>query len=136
MEMQANKRLIKLAAHLERIKYPIDEHIMDVWIEWPENNFNTWYSVKYNAGLFKEMPNWFDDWQFGEEWQEPELKNFENLGFGVSCMRYFFLTAREFSHLFDTEGHQNIIHYGGEIINDPINAKLIALNIRELVKNR
>jgi len=136
MEKLAKERLLKLAERLSEMKTDIDEEIIEVWIEWPENNFSVWYAVKYKPSYFKKLPVWFNEWSFSEHFQEPELIGHQDLGFAGSCMKFFGIEPKEFSHLFDMDGHQNIEMFGGEYLNKQSSPKIIALNIRALLKKR
>lgn len=129
-----NKRLSELASHLDAIENIPPPNILEVWIEWPENNLHSWIAVKYNASLFIDMTKWFEGWRLSEHFQEPELNEFENLGFAGSCLKFFSFSPKEFSHLFDTEGYQNIQEFGGEYLSKFSSPSAIAFNIRELIK--
>lgn len=136
METVYNKRLLELAIHLDAIEIKQEYNILEVWIEWPENHVNSWIAVKYNSSFFINMPSWFEEWEFSEHFQEPELREIKDLGFAGSCMNFFSLSAKEFSHLFDTEGYQNTKMFGGECLSKCSSAKDVALNIIDFVKRR
>lgn len=136
METVYNKRLLELALHLDAIGNKQECNILEVWIEWPENYVNSWIAVKYNSSYFIDMPNWFEEWEFSEYFQEPELREIKELGFAGSCMNFFSLTPKEFSHLFDTDGYQNVKRLGGERLSKYSSASNVALNIVDFVKRR
>lgn len=134
MEERAKERLLRLAERLSTLETADNVQIIEVWVEWPENNFSIWYAIKYKPSYFKNFPLWFNEWSFSEHFQEPELIGFEDLGFAGSCMKFFDFGPKEFSHLFDMDAHQNIEMFGGEYLNKHSSPKKIALNIREFLK--
>lgn len=131
-----NERLLRLANHLESVEEYSPESIMEVWIEWPEDNFSIWYAIKYNSSFFKYMPIWFNEWNQSELFFEPELSEEKDIGFSGSCLKFFCLTPKEFSHLFDMDGHQNVKMFGGDYLSKSSPPKSVSFNIRELIKKR
>ena len=133
-----SERLMTFAIRLYRIRDNPESNIVEVWIQWPdkEQMLKPWYEVKYNISFFEELIVCFDEWQWSERFQEPELKGEKDLGVSVSCLKFFGLTPMEYTHLFDTEGYQYIQKYGGKYLSMDSTPSDVAFNILEFLKSK
>lgn len=133
-----SERLLTFAIRLYRIRDNPEPNIVEVWIQWPDEDqmLKPWYEVKYNISFFEELIVCFDEWEWNERFQEPELRGEKDLGVSVSFLSFFGLTPQEYTHLFDTEGYQNLPKYGGKYLSKDSTPSDVAFNILEFLKSK
>lgn len=133
-----DKRLLVFAEHLSKLKQlhgNVFEYIELVELE---EKVRIHYKVKYNYLLLDELPNVFAEFYYNEINGSPTLKgvNPEEENSIAGVMNYFGLSPDMFAHLFDVEGYQNTILYGGKELSLTSGPSDFASNIVEFVKWR
>lgn len=138
MNIIHRKRLLKLAAHLEKGKLGHEKF-----------NFRIWNGDSYGLQLrvngcgtegCGECPFIFDDWTWSDGY--PRLKGskpeeFSCDGTRKDIVRFFAITHRQADHLFCPTGtgnaNQKPERYGGKILYRDATPKQVARNIRAFV---
>lgn len=133
-----NKRLLRFAEHLNSIKNFPGELLQEVELVDVKEKVRTHYKIIYNHFLIDELPAAFEEFEFNEINGDPILigRNPLEEGPTLSVVEFFGLGPAEFAHLFDVEGLQNPIIYGGKILTPEATPSDFAFNIYQFVRFR
>lgn len=133
-----NQRLLKFANHLNSIKKFHEQQFDEIELVELEEKVRIHYKVKFNYLLLDELPKVFEEFYYNEVYGAPTLDETspeeENSIAGVAV--FFGLGPDMFAHLFDVEGYQNTILYGGKQLTMDSQPSDFAQNIIEFVKWR
>jgi hypothetical protein len=136
-EEQINN-LIKFAEHLKTIKKFQHQLFEEIELVDVSKKVRKHYKVVYNFCVFEELPAIFNEFEFSDETSDTILigKNSDE-STAASVIEFFGLSGPEqFAHLFDVEGLQNPIIYGGKILTLEATPSDFAFNIYQFVRFR
>ncbi|MCW3077433.1 MAG: hypothetical protein JWO32_2042 [Bacteroidetes bacterium] len=129
-----NHRLLAFAEKLKTAE-ETEPFIHEILFEWPHKT-KIFFDIRHNAAIFSVLAELSDEWYFNKFTWNWELKTFEDMTSVRACMEWFGLTPEEFVHLFDLDGLQDTIRYGGTKLTDTSKPSDYANNIIEFVYKR
>ena len=133
-----NKRLLIFAEHLNSISAFPGELFQEVELVDVGEKIRTHYKIVYNYFVIDELPVVFEEFEFNDINGDPILigRNPHEEGPTLSVAEFFGLGPAEFAHLFDVEGLQNPIIYGGKKLTPEAGPADFAFNIYQFVRFR
>ncbi|MCW3083513.1 MAG: hypothetical protein JWP12_879 [Bacteroidetes bacterium] len=133
-----NERLIHYADHLATIKDHAEHGIYRMaTLTALEKKLHTSYIVKTHNWCYEELPMIFDEWGYDEFSGDAILLRMKpQEGTIAGVIDFFDMTLKEFCHVFDLDGLQDIEQYGGILLTPDSDGADIAYNIIELVRGR
>lgn len=134
-----NERLVKFANYIKGISEHPNRYqygLVHLCLFTEDKNRSD-INVRYPYWAFEELPCIFPEWRYCKETGIPTLPR---LGYDdemcSGIFDYFNLSPYEFIHLFDLDGRQDIIKYGGKELSFESGGEQIAENIYEFVKRK
>lgn len=133
-----NKRLLRFAEHLNSIKNFPGELLQEIELVDVKEKIRTHYKIVYNYFVIDELPVVFEEFEFNDINGDPILigRNPHEEGPTLSVADFFGLGPAEFAHLFDVEGLQNPLQYGGKMLMPEAGPADFAFNIYQFVRFR
>jgi hypothetical protein len=132
-----NKRLIKFAEHLMKIKNHPEEGLFEtVTIVAIVKDVHIPYDMKYPAWVFDQLVAVFDEWDFDELTGKPVLANPTQSWDTFNDLCEFFDFNLDELSIFDLEGFQLPGRFGSKILNFESTTQDVAFNVMELAKSR